>query len=130
MIRWLLFGHPLSKAIALGVFGLLGNVFAGAYIFDITKIDGHGTQYLDWGASPHAVTFWGIVIVLLFMGMYGWGMARSDAVLLGQADLQQKMLRDLTDTLIESGRSQIQAGKITSFEELLRFSGLGKGQNR
>ena len=111
LIRRLLFGYLLSKAVALGVFGVLENVFAGAYIFDITRVTGQGTQFLDWRASPHAVTFWGIVIVLLLMGTYGWGMAQFDTIILSQAGLQQKILRDLTDALIEAGRSQIDMGR-------------------
>ncbi|MCJ2056020.1 hypothetical protein MKL09_05595 [Methylobacterium sp. J-048] len=60
------------KAVGLGLLGLLGNVLAGAYIFEITKtID--GVQRLDRSATPYSRSFWLLVIVLSAMGLYGWG---------------------------------------------------------
>ncbi len=47
-ISRLLFGHPLVKATGLGLFGILGNVLSGAYVFDITRADSRGGQFLDW----------------------------------------------------------------------------------
>lgn len=46
-VRRLLFGHPLVKTIGLGLFGLLGNVLAGAYIFEIRYSTGQRARIAD-----------------------------------------------------------------------------------
>jgi hypothetical protein len=75
----IIFGHPFSKAVGLGLFGILGNVFAGSYVFEITKSDHNGVQFLDWRATPHSYSFWALFVVLLLAGAYGIGMARFES---------------------------------------------------
>jgi hypothetical protein len=70
--------HPLAKGIGLAVFGILGNVLAGAYVFEITKTDPKSGQFLDWKGTPHSRSFWALAAVVVLVGLYAWAMARSE----------------------------------------------------
>jgi hypothetical protein len=115
-LKRLLFDHPLVKAIGLGLFGLLGNVLAGAYVFEITKTV-NGVQILDWADTSHSRSFWLLVVVLALMGLYGWGTARYETRIrkaLSEADVLGIAFRELLDPMIEAAKKDIKDGKIRS----------------
>ena len=92
-----LFAHPLAKATGLGLFGILGNVLAGAYVFDITRLMGN-LPFLDWRASLGSGYFWALIAILLIMGLYGRGMARFETRVrkaLTEADVLEIALQEL-----------------------------------
>lgn len=128
-IRRLLFDHPLVKAVGLGLFGLLGNVLSGAYIFEITKtID--GVQILDWSATPYSRSSWLLVIVLLGMGLYGWGAARYENRMrraLSEADVLGIALQELVGPMIEAAKRDIQDGKLRTLDDVKRMFGSEAG---
>ncbi len=128
-VRRFLFEHPLVKALALGLFGLVGNVLAGAYVFDITENDPQTGQFLDWWASPHSWSFWGLAAVLLLMGLYGWGAARFEARVrkaLTQADVRQRVLEELLDPLLDAVKKDIREGKVKSMDEVMAMFDVNK----
>ena len=118
-----LFGHPLIKAVTLGVFALLGNVFAGAYVFEITKSKPKLGQFLDWSATPHSRSFWALVSVLVATGLYSWGIARYEKLrvgkLLTQADIQSHVIEELLGPLIENARKDIRDGKVRTLSDVM-----------
>ena len=77
-LRSVLFEHPLAKALGFNLLGILGTIFGGAYIFEITKPLPNGGQYLDWRSFGHTYSFWLLAGVLLLMGLYSWGVERFD----------------------------------------------------
>ncbi len=129
-IRQVLFGHPLVKALGLGLFGILGNVLAGAYVFEITK-QGPSGQFIDWRDSPHSLSFWLLVGVLLLMGLYGWGMTRFETrarKTVTEADVLGIALAELVGPLIEVAKQDIKARKIGSLDDVKKMFGSGGGQ--
>jgi len=125
-----LFGHPLAKAIGLGLFGILGNVLSGAYIFEITDT-ANGVQFIDWRDSVHSRSFCGLVVVLALMGLYGWGMARFEGKLRRELDVSElaaKALEELLRPMIRKAEADIKAGKIRSMEELRKMFTIDRGQ--
>lgn len=124
-----LFEHPLIKAVALGLFGILGNVLAGAYVFEITET-ANGVQFINWQASLHSRPFWALFLVLVGMGLYGWGMARFETRVrkaLSEADLQAIALQELLGPMIEAAKKDIREGKLRSMEDVKKMFGLDKG---
>lgn len=112
-IRQIFFGHPLAKALGLGLFGILGNVLAGAYVFEITR-QGPSGQFIDWPASAQSRSFWLLLGVLLLMGLYGWGTTRFET--------------RARKALIEVAKKDIMEGKIRSIDDLKRMFGTGDRQ--
>jgi hypothetical protein len=129
-IRQVLFGHPLVKAISLGLFGILGNVLAGAYVFEITKQGATG-QFIGWWASPHSRSFWLLVGVLLLMGLYGWGMTRFETrarKAATEADVLGIALEKLLGPMIEVAKKDIKEGRIRSLDDVKKMFGPRGGQ--
>ncbi|MDP4025943.1 hypothetical protein Q8W71_25245 [Methylobacterium sp. NEAU 140] len=128
----LLFDHPLMKAVGLGLFGLLGNILSGAYIFEITKtVD--GVQGLDWTATPRSLSFWLLLVVLLLMGLYGWGAARHEGRIrraLSETDVLGIALRELIGPMIEAAKRDIEDGKLRTLDDVRRMFGPGTGDRQ
>lgn len=72
-LRKLAFGSPLIKAFALATFALLGNVLTGAYVSAITKTEG-SQAVIVWGDTHRTPLFWCLMVLLIVMALYGWGM--------------------------------------------------------
>jgi hypothetical protein len=124
-----LFAHPLAKATGLGLFGILGNVLAGAYVFDIIRLMDN-VAFLDWRGSPRSRYFWALIAVLLIMGLYGWGMARFETRVrkaLTEADVLEIALQELLGPLIEVAKRDIKEGKLRSLEDVKKMFGSAKG---
>ncbi len=122
-----LFGHPLAKALGLGLFGILGNVLAGAYVFEITK-QGPSGQFIDWLYSAHSRSFWLLVGVLLLMALYGWGMTRYETRVrkaVTEADALGIALAELLGPLIEVAKKDIEAGRIRTMDDVKKMFGSG-----
>ncbi len=129
-IRQVLFGHPLVKALSLGFFGILGNVLAGAYVFEITKQGATG-QFIGWWASPHSRSFWLLVGVLLLMGLYGWGMTRFETrarKAVTEADVLGIAPEKLLGPMIEVAKKDIKEGRIRSLDDVKKMFGPRGGQ--
>jgi hypothetical protein len=129
-IRQVFFGHPLVKALCLGLFGILGNVLAGAYVFEITN-QGPSGQFIDWPDSAHSRSFWLLFGVLLLMGLYGWRMTRFETrakKALTEADVLGVALGELLHPLIEMAKKDIKEGKMRSLEDVKRMFGTGDRQ--
>jgi len=129
-ILQVLFGHPLVKAFGLGLFSILGNVLAGAYVFEITR-QGSAGQFIDWSDSPHSRSFWLLVGVLLLMGLYGWGMTRFETrarKAVTEADVLGIALEELLDPMIEVAKKDIREGRIRSLDDVKKMFGPGGGQ--
>ncbi len=118
-----LFEHPLIKAFGLGLLGILGNVFAGAYVFEITET-ANGTQFINWGDSLHSRSFWALLMVLVLAGLYGWGLARSETRVrkaLTEADVLRIALQELLTPMIEAAKKDIKEGKLRSMEDVRKM---------
>ncbi|WP_029314187.1 MULTISPECIES: hypothetical protein [Acidiphilium] len=125
-----LFGNQLIKALVLGLFGVLGNVLAGAYVFEITK---HGTsgQFVDWSESTHTRVFWLLMVLILLMGFYGWGMTRFDTRTrraITEAQFLGIALNELINPMIEAAKRDIEGGKTFTLEDVKKMFGPGGGQ--
>jgi hypothetical protein len=123
----LLFEHPLAKGIGLGFFGILGNVLAGAYVFEITKTDTKLGQFLDWRDTPHSRSFWALAAVVVLVGLYAWGMARFETRVrraLTDADIRARAFEILLDPLLEAVKKEIQEGKMRPMGEVLTMLGI------
>jgi hypothetical protein len=132
-LRRLLFDHPLVKTIGLGLFGVLGNVFAGAYIFEITKTV-KGVQVLDWADTAHSRSFWVLVVVLILMGIYGREAARYESRIrkgVSEANVLDIALGELLGPMIEVAKRDIKHGRLRSMEEVKKIfvPGTGGGQS-
>lgn len=126
-IRQFLFGHPLVKALGLGLFGILGNVLAGAYVFEITKQSPSG-QFIDWLDSAHSRSFWLLAGVLLMMGLYGWGMTRYETrarKAVTEADALGIALAELLGPMIQVAKKDIEAGRIRTMDDVKKMFGSG-----
>jgi hypothetical protein len=124
-----LFAHPLAKATGLGLFGILGNVLAGAYVFDITRLVDN-LPFIDWRASLRSRYFWALIVILLIMGLYGWAMARFETRVrkaLTEADVLEIALQELLGPLIEAAKRDIKDGKLRSLEDVKKMFGSAKG---
>jgi hypothetical protein len=63
-------------------------------------------------------------VVLVLMGLYGWGMARFETRVrraMSAADIRQRALEELLPSLIERAKMDIEAGKIASLGEAMRM---------
>lgn len=123
----MLFGHPLVKALGLSLFGILGNVLAGAYVFEITKQGATG-QFIDWSDSAHSRSFWALVCVLVGMGLYGWGMTRYETrqrKAVSEKEVLGIVLAELLDPMIEATKTDIREGRIRSLEDVKKRFGSG-----
>lgn len=126
-IRQFLFGHPLVKALGLGLFGILGNVLAGAYVFEITRQSPAG-QFIDWLDSAHSRSFWLLVGVLLLTGLYGWGMTRYETrarKAVTEADALGIALAELLGPMIQVAKKDIEAGRIRTMDDVKKMFGSG-----
>ncbi|HTW70232.1 MAG TPA: hypothetical protein VME47_10120 [Acetobacteraceae bacterium] len=132
-LRRLLFEHPLAKGIGLGLLGILGNVLAGAYVFDITRSDPKSGQFLDWRQTAGSGAFWGLVAVVCLIGFYTWGMARTETKIrraLTDADIRARAFEVLLDPLLEAVKRDIQEGKIRPMSEVLAMLGIEQDKRR
>ena len=96
---------------------------------NITKNDPQTGKYLDWSASPHSWSFWGLAAVLLLMGLYSWGAARFEAKVrkaLTQADVRQRVLEELLDPLLDAVKKDIREGKVKSMDEVMAMFDVDK----
>lgn len=131
-IRQLLFNHPLLKALGLGLLGLVGNVLSGAYIFEITTTR-DGVQNLDWSATPYSRSFWLLLLVLLGMGLYGWGAARYENRMrraLSETDVLGIALQELVGPMIEAAKRDIRDGKLRTLDDIKRMFGSEPGDHQ
>ena len=129
---WRLFDHPLLKAIGLGLLGLVGNVLSGTYIFEITTAR-DGVQTLDWSATPYSRSFWLLLVVLLCMGLYGWGAARHESRMrraLSESDVLGIALQELVGPMIEAAKRDIRDGKLRTLDDIKRIFGSESGDHR
>jgi hypothetical protein len=127
------FGHPLAQAVCLGLLGIAANVLSGAYVFQITETDAKGHQILSWLRTPVCWTFWALVLVLVLMGLYGWGMARvgrRTRKALTDSDVRDRALEVLLDPLLEQMKNDIDRGKLKSMPEIFAMLGLQKGKRQ
>lgn len=127
------FENPLVKALGLAFLGLLGNVLSGVYVFEVTKPGADGRQLIDWRASPDSPAFWGLVAVLVVMGLYGWGMARFERrarKAMTDADIRGKVLGELLDPLLAAVKKQIEEGRVTTLDEAMAMFELDKEKRR
>jgi hypothetical protein len=109
----LLFEHPFAKGVGLALFGIVGNVLAGAYVFEITKIDPKSGQFLDWLDTPHSRSFWALVAVITLMGLYAWRMARIETRVrrdLTDADIRARAFEKLLDPMLDAVKKDIKDG--------------------
>ena len=120
-----LFGHPFSKALGFGLLAITGNVLAGAYVFEITKVGPNG-QFLDWAASIQSWSFRGLTLVLLVTGAFGWATARYEArarKALTEAEFLGIALGELLDPMIEAVKTDIKDGKRLSLDDIKKMFG-------
>jgi hypothetical protein len=128
-----LFEHPLAKGIGLALFGILGNVLAGAYVFEITKTDPKSGQFLDWKDTPHSGSFWALAAVVVLVGLYAWAMARSETRIrraLTDADIRARAFEILLDPMLEAVKKDIQEGKMRPMGEVLAMLGIEQDKLR
>lgn len=123
----ILFEHPLAKGIGLALFGILGNVLAGTYVFEITKTDPNAGPFLDWKDTPHSRSFWALAAVIALVGLYAWGMARFETRIrraLTDADIRARAFEVLLDPMLEAVKKEIQDGKMRPMGEVLTMLGI------
>jgi len=126
-LRSVLFEHPLAKALGFNLLGILGTIFGGAYIFEITKPLPNGGQYLDWRSFAHTYSFWLLAGVLLLMGLYSWGVERFDKKVqraLSNAEKKEQAYMALMPTMLDAIKKEIEAGRVKTFPEVLAILGL------
>jgi hypothetical protein len=129
-LRRLLFDHPLVKAVGLGLFGILGNVLSGAYIFEITETVG-GVQSIYWSHSLSSPSFWGLLVVLTLMSLYGWGLTRYETKIrkaLTDADVLEIALQELLGPMIEAAKADIKSGRLRSMDDVKKMFGPGRSK--
>jgi hypothetical protein len=130
--RRLLFDNPFVKAAALGLFGLLGNVLAGAYIFEITKTV-NAIQVLVWEETLRSRSFWFLMVVLVLMGFYGWGAARYETRVrkpLSEDEAYGIALQELIDPMIKAAKKDIEEGKLRTIEDIRKIFGSRNGSTQ
>lgn len=123
----LLFDHPLAKGIGLALFGILGNVLAGTYVFEITKVDQRSGPFLDWKTTPHSTSFRALLAVVTLAGLYAWALARSESRVrkaLTNAGIRARAFEVLLDPMLEAVKKDIQEGKIRPMSEVLAMLGI------
>jgi hypothetical protein len=117
----------------LALFGILGNVLAGAYVFEITKTDPKSGQFLDWKDTPHSGSFWALAAVVVLVGLYAWAMARSETRIrraLTDADIRARAFEVLLDPMLEAVKKDILEGKMRPMGEVLAMLGIEQGKPR
>jgi hypothetical protein len=133
-LRRFLLEHPLVKALLLGLFGLVGNVLAGAYVFDITKPGPTGGQYLDWADSPHSWSFWALVGVLVLTGLYGWGVTKNETrarkALRSDDEIRERAFEVLLDPMLERVKKELEEGKVRPMSEVFDLLGIKRGDRK
>lgn len=132
-VRDILFGHALVRAIAIGLFSILASVLSGSYIFEITKVDTVRVQFLDWSDSFHSVSFWALGGILLLMGLYGWRVARFEALVQKELALTQPAARAVSELLvpmIEKAKQDIKDDKLKTMEEVRKMFTIEEGRLR
>lgn len=128
--RQFFFEQPLVKALTLALFGIVGNVLAGAYVFEITK-QGPSGQFIDWWASAHSRSFWGLVVVVVVVGVYGWGLTLYETRVrkaITEAEVLGIALEELLDPMIEVAKEDIKAGRMRTLDDVKKMFGSGGGQ--
>jgi hypothetical protein len=81
-VKWvgqLLFENAFAKVLVPALFGIISNVLAGTYVFEITKTEG-GKTFLAWRESPNTLSLWAIVGLLVLMVFYGIKLVRREKV--------------------------------------------------
>jgi hypothetical protein len=117
-----LFEHPLGKGFGVGLLAILGNVLAGAYVFEITKTDPKFGPYIDWLDTPHSRSFWALVAVAVLTGLYAWGIARFESRVrnaLTNAELRQRAIEELLPVVLQKAKEDVLAGRVTDLDTLM-----------
>lgn len=128
-----LFEHPLIKGIGLGLLGILGNVLAGAYVFQITRADPKSGQFLDWGRTPETWSFWGLIAVVVLLGLYAWATARFEDRIrraLTDAGIRARAFEVLLDPMLEAIKKDIQEGRMRPMSEVLALLGIDQDKQK
>ena len=89
----------------MALFGILGNVLAGAYVFEIPKTDRKSGPFLDWKDTPHSGSFWALASVVVLVGLYARGMARFETRVrraLTDDDIRARAFEVLLDPMLEA----------------------------
>jgi hypothetical protein len=116
------FENPFLKAFVLGVIGLAGNALSGAYIFQITKSDGNGGQFIDWWASFQNRLFYILIFLAFFGAWYIWKGARSEQAVRGKLlvdEVKQSVVNRLVAHLTEQTARKIDGGEITNLQDAM-----------
>ena len=130
LIRFV-FGHSVARAFGLALLGIASNVLAGAYMFEITKVR-DGAQFLDWRHSPESNAFWSLVVVLLLIAAYGWGMARSELkarTAMTPSEVRDRIMERLLNSLLKAVDKQIASGTVGSMDEAMKLFGIDDWRN-
>jgi hypothetical protein len=116
------FENAFGKALGLGVLAILGNVFSGSYVFEITAADAKGKQVLNWAATPSAPSFWALIAVAVGLALYAVGVARYERRIrytLTDAEIRRRALEVLLQPTLEAIRKDVEGGKFWSMQEIV-----------
>jgi hypothetical protein len=100
--------------------GILANVFAGAYIFEITRI-ADNLPYLAWKETYQSIGFWCLVVIVIAAGLYARRMLAYERQ--RESDIMRFRDKDYILSLLfeaqtRSRVAEIEAGKNYTFAEL------------
>lgn len=117
----IIFTSPVFRAAILALAGICANLFAGSFVFEITKIK-DGQQFLDWSVSLHTYSLWFLMVIFMITTIYGIQITRSDEAerrrFLTDADVRQELIKELIKPTIEQARRDIKSGRFRSVDEL------------
>jgi hypothetical protein len=123
------FKHPFGKSFGLTLLSVLISVFSGAFIFDITRTDNKGQQFLDWRSTLHSDSFWALTTLLLVSALHAIALARYESYVkraVTQATLQQRVLEELFEPIIDQVKGDLKSGKYVTVQETMRRLSLTK----
>jgi hypothetical protein len=126
-----LFAAPWLRVTVPILLGILANVFAGAYIFEITRTL-NNEPFLAWKETYHSIGFWCLVGIAVVAGIY----TRRSLAYERERDTDILRFRDkdyilsiLFEAQTRSRVAEIDSGKNYTFAELEEMV-FGKGTKK
>jgi hypothetical protein len=115
-----LFANPWLRGGVPVCIGILANVFAGAYIFEITR-SANNITYLAWGETFNTISFWGLLLLAVAGGLFtkkllSYESTRDNEIMKFRDE--NYLLAKLYETQLKADIARIEAGRHYTYSEL------------